>query len=250
MFFADSNRQHELYSEIIETKRKTSFFSCGYYERFDPFLLKNKPFIKPIYEDFFASLFTTKTGVLLDLGCGTCFYWPVLAGFCDMLYGIDYSQAMLNEAAKILRNLPSKAFLSVGSSDLLPYGKATFDSVIAFDVLHHLPSCKGAMREIYRVLKPGGTFFSIEPNMANPMMLLAHTCPMEERLAVARNWPRKMRKESLEYFDNAELSFYNIVISANSEKTISVIRKINSALNAIPLLKKLSFRFLLKCKKM
>lgn len=43
-----------------------------------------------------------------------------------------------------------------GTAYDLPFGDATFDRVIAAEVLEHLPEDQRAMRELFRVLKPGG----------------------------------------------------------------------------------------------
>jgi ubiquinone/menaquinone biosynthesis C-methylase UbiE len=41
----------------------------------------------------------------------------------------------------------------------LPYKESSFDAVFGFGVLHHIEDWQGALSEIARVLKPGGTYF-------------------------------------------------------------------------------------------
>jgi SAM-dependent methyltransferase len=50
-----------------------------------------------------------------------------------------------------------------GSVYALPFGDATFDCVIISEVLEHLPNDRGALREITRVLKPGGVLAASVP---------------------------------------------------------------------------------------
>lgn len=250
MFLADNDKQDKVYNEVIASRRRTSLFSCGYYERYDPFLLEKKPFVIPVYEKLFNSFFSEKAGRILDLGCGTCFYWPVLAKYCSQLEGIDYSQGMLNEAEKLLGNLPVEARLRKGSSDSLPYATESLDAVIALDVLHHCGELNKTLSEVARVLRPGGIFFNLEPNMLNPVMFLAHICPIEERRATVRNWPWKLKKLAKKHFQEVFLEFSNIVVSAKSQNIINLLDHIDTSLRYLPLFKPLSFRFMMRCKKL
>jgi SAM-dependent methyltransferase len=49
----------------------------------------------------------------------------------------------------------------------LPFSPQSFELVTLFDVLEHLPRPANIIREIYRVLRPGGLFFLTVPNVAN-----------------------------------------------------------------------------------
>jgi ubiquinone/menaquinone biosynthesis C-methylase UbiE len=47
----------------------------------------------------------------------------------------------------------------VGDAERLPYRDGVLDAVFGFGVLHHLPDWREGVREIARVLKPGGIYF-------------------------------------------------------------------------------------------
>jgi SAM-dependent methyltransferase len=52
----------------------------------------------------------------------------------------------------------------VADAESIPYDDATFDLVVGHAVLHHIPDVELALREVLRVLKPGGRFvFAGEP---------------------------------------------------------------------------------------
>lgn len=250
MVFLDSNEQHQVYKDIVDSKRKTSLFSCGYYERYDPFLLDKKPFMFPVFEKLFDEFFPEKAGNVLDLGCGTCFYWPLLVKHCFRLEGLDYSSILLSEAQKLIPHLNNaRVNLKQGSGDVLPYESNSFDTVIALDVLHHIPNLAGTLIEIKRVLKPNGIFFNLEPNMINPVMLLAHIIPSEERRAIIRNWPWVLKSKYKKYFQSVEVEFTNVVVSADSEKTTTFLKTLDNIFSRVPILESFNFRMLLKAYK-
>ena len=65
----------------------------------------------------------------------------------------------------------------------IPYGADCFDVALASCVFHHIAHSEhtGLMREIRRVLKPGGTLFVFEHNPLNPLTRRAvNTCPFDE----------------------------------------------------------------------
>ena len=62
----------------------------------------------------------------------------------------------------------------------LSYPERVFDSVVGSSVLHHL-EIEEALREIYRVLKPGGRIYFTEPNMLNPQIAIQKNVPWVKR---------------------------------------------------------------------
>lgn len=104
-----------------------------------------------------ASLLPTDQ-VLADLGCGTGYVAASLLGLCDRLICVDNSDAMLDQARTRLDPMPSTTRVEYRSGDMdaLPLAEAEVDGLVAGMVLHHLPSLDGAVREMRRVLKPGG----------------------------------------------------------------------------------------------
>lgn len=71
------------------------------------------------------------------------------------LYGIDLSEKMLHVAKS---KLPEQVKLLLGDSEALPFSDNTFDVVYCNDSFHHYPAPMNVLREVHRVLKPGGTF--------------------------------------------------------------------------------------------
>jgi len=100
-----------------------------------------------------------KNKKVLDIGCG--------GGWCEKIYlkrgvrkmvGIDTSKTAL----KLARNIKNRAItFKFGSAISIPFKKNTFDTIVSWEVLEHIP--RGTERkmfaEAFRVLKPGGYFF-------------------------------------------------------------------------------------------
>ncbi len=102
---------------------------------------------------------------LADLGCGTGYVARALAGLCDRLVCIDRSEGMLAEAReRLAATAPGGARIDyrVGELDALPLADGELDGAVAAMVLHHLPEMLPALREMRRVLKPGGSLSIVE----------------------------------------------------------------------------------------
>ena len=72
---------------------------------------------------------------------------------------LDYSPDMMRQAREKADRLHLKnVTFRQGDVGALPYADDTFDIVLSLNGFHAFPDKKAAYREVYRVLKPGGTF--------------------------------------------------------------------------------------------
>jgi SAM-dependent methyltransferase len=102
----------------------------------------------------------------LELGCGTGFFLLNLrqAGVLEEGHVTDISPAMVAAAERNAAALGFTVHGRVADAERLPYGDGGFDLVIGHAVLHHIPDVEQALREVLRVLRPGGRFvFAGEP---------------------------------------------------------------------------------------
>ncbi|HVF03860.1 MAG TPA: class I SAM-dependent methyltransferase [Frankiaceae bacterium] len=105
-------------------------------------------------------------GTVLEVGCGTGFFTLnlMLAGVIGEAHVTDISPGMVRVAEKNAANLGLTVHGRVADAETLPYDDDTFDLVVGHAVLHHIPDVELALREVVRVLKPGGRFvFAGEP---------------------------------------------------------------------------------------
>jgi SAM-dependent methyltransferase len=91
-----------------------------------------------------------EAGRILEAGCGTGLILQRLAGRARHAVGLDLSAGMLGGALR--RNLS----VVQGSVDELPFADRSFDTVMSFKVLAHVPTIVPAIRELARVTRPGG----------------------------------------------------------------------------------------------
>ena len=102
----------------------------------------------------------------LEVGCGTGFFLLNLkqADVLDEGAVTDISPGMVQVAQRNAEQLGFTVDGRVADAESLPYGDSQFDLVVGHAVLHHIPDVELAIREVLRVLKPGGRFvFCGEP---------------------------------------------------------------------------------------
>jgi ubiquinone/menaquinone biosynthesis C-methylase UbiE len=109
----------------------------------------------------------------LELGCGTGFFLLNLrqAGVLDEGHATDISPGMVEVARRNARGLGFEVEGRVADAECIPYGDGEFDLVVGHAVLHHIPDVPLALREVLRVLRPGGRFvFAGEPTRYGDMV--------------------------------------------------------------------------------
>ncbi|MBS4726998.1 class I SAM-dependent methyltransferase [Mycobacterium sp. SM1] len=102
----------------------------------------------------------------LELGCGTGFFLLNLiqAGVARRGSVTDLSPGMVQVATRNGRSLGLDIDGRVADAEGIPYDDSTFDLVVGHAVLHHIPDVELSLREVIRVLRPGGRFvFAGEP---------------------------------------------------------------------------------------
>lgn len=113
-------------------------------------------------------------GLILDIGGNT-------AGEATLLKQLGYQIIVgdINEVAldisrqrveKFGLKAPGYVALDVHH---LPFKDEAFSAVTVIEALHHFVNYDQALKEIFRVLKPGGTLFSLEPYALNPLRRLS-----------------------------------------------------------------------------
>jgi 2-polyprenyl-3-methyl-5-hydroxy-6-metoxy-1,4-benzoquinol methylase len=103
---------------------------------------------------------------LLDVGCAQ---GRSTFPFLDLplnVVGFDVSKALVRQALDQYRRrkYTAQATFFVADSARLPFVRHSFDCVLIYGVLHHLPDPSATCRQLAEVLKPGGCYFGSENN--------------------------------------------------------------------------------------
>ncbi len=108
----------------------------------------------------------TTPGTLLDFGCGNGAQTLVLADLFSRVEGLDVKPQFLATFEREIqrRNLGATVTAVPYDGIRFPQPNATFDYATTFTVLEHVPDDRAALREIHRVLKPGGLLILSVPN--------------------------------------------------------------------------------------
>lgn len=95
---------------------------------------------------------------VLDVGCGPGFFVAEIleaVGHEGSVVGVDLSPQMLEVAAKRAGDVPNVEFIESAATPL-PLPDASFDRALTVQVLEYVDDVAGALRELRRVVRPGG----------------------------------------------------------------------------------------------
>jgi demethylmenaquinone methyltransferase/2-methoxy-6-polyprenyl-1,4-benzoquinol methylase len=154
----------------------------------------------------------------IDLCCGTCDWTISLAQKSKIgkIIGLDFSQNMLDYGAIKLKDLDleQQVTLVQGNAMSLPYDNNSFDYATIGFALRNVPDLEQVIREMQRVVKPGGRIVSLELSKPTwePFKTLYYfyfqkVLPLLGKLIVKRYEQYKWLPESLIHFpDHKQLA--------------------------------------------
>ncbi len=118
----------------------------------------------PVHQRLFFAYYEAAAvvdGNLLEIGCGVGRGIELLTGACEHYTGIDKNEALLNQ---LQQTYPQHTFRRQHIPPLSGLPDDTFDYVVTFQVIEHIEDDHLFVKEIYRVLKPGGQLIVTTPN--------------------------------------------------------------------------------------
>ncbi|MFJ8145942.1 class I SAM-dependent methyltransferase [Streptomyces sp. NPDC096048] len=118
----------------------------------------------PAYAAAVAELGLREGDHVLDAGCGTGRALPPLraaVGPSGLVVGADLTPAMLQAAARAGRDRDGHLLLTDVAA--MPLRSRTLDAVFAAGLVAHLPDPAGNLRELARVVRPGGVLALFHP---------------------------------------------------------------------------------------
>lgn len=137
------------------------------------------------------ALKTSGLNKVLDLGCGTGRHLVYLAKNGFSVFGLDSSPEGIRASSEWLASESLEADIRVlDMTAPLPFGNGFFDAVVSVQVIHHadMATIEHVVREITRVLVPGGFLFVTVPTKCNQGDAFEE---VEERTFIPRDGPEK-----------------------------------------------------------
>jgi SAM-dependent methyltransferase len=205
-----------------------------------------------------AQLFVARGGLApgkraLELGCGTGVFLESTARSGATLHGIDLSEDLLAKARARLSGL-ANVTLDHGNAEQMPYPEASFDTVYGSSVLHHL-DLDAALREVHRVLKPGGCLVFAEPNILNPQVaVMFHLNATKEYFGVSPDemaFSRFRARAALVRagFREVHVAPIDFLHPATPAGWLDAVARLGSFLERLPLVREIAGSLLLEARR-
>ena len=101
-------------------------------------------------------------GEILENGCGVGMYVEHLSPYGGQIIGLEYDFERAAEAGENSPNILNAA------GEFIPLPSSTFDLILSHEVIEHVQDDRAALREMVRLLKPGGRIALFCPNRGYP----------------------------------------------------------------------------------
>ncbi len=154
------------------------------------------PSDNPIHQRLLSAYHHVKPyikGKLLELGCGEGRGVEIIAPLAESYLGIDKIQGIIQ---RLKMQYPDYQFQS-GTFPPFPFEDNHFDTIVSFHVIEHIKKDEEFIKEVFRVLKPGGTALITTPN---------HLMTLSRNPWHIREYTGKQLTEiALKYFPNVEM---------------------------------------------
>jgi len=139
---------------------------------------------------------------VLEVACGRGGFARELSSCGACVTGCDFSLEALRVGKQKLQTSRNGGFCCFvqGDAQVLPFADESFDVLISCETIEHVPDVKSAMREMWRVTRPGGRLFLTTPNYANLMGLydlyarVRHPKREDDQPFDRRQWFLQVRK--------------------------------------------------------
>jgi ubiquinone/menaquinone biosynthesis C-methylase UbiE len=119
------------------------------------------------FADILRVIKARPTDRVLDAGCGYCYHTLRLARSGALITAVDFSNVALTAARQTIAHAGKADKVELKQADLtaLPFADNSFEFVISWGVIMHVPEMEKALTELARVLKPGGILVLCENNL-------------------------------------------------------------------------------------
>ncbi len=155
------------------------------------YLLMNNPIRAALQRHYEAPRLLRMGGALpgghaLEIGCGRGVGTELIFDLfgAEKVDAFDLDPRMVAQARRRLASRGDRVRLWVGDASDIGVPDVTYDAVFDFGIIHHVPDWRRVLREVWRVLKPGGTFYAEEVLAGfihNPLVKVLADHPLADR---------------------------------------------------------------------
>ena len=184
------------------------------------------------------------SGNVLEVGCGSGLFTTEIIKSEFHLTAIDISPDLLQLAKQAVSDQKNVVFRleDVHSTSFL---NDSFDAIIGSSVLHHL-DLDLALKEIFRILKPGGTIRFTEPNYLNPQIAIQKSHPFIRQMfhespdeTAFLKW--KLKKDLITNgFSEVFIENFDFLHPKIPKTLLDLMNKVTNSLEKLPILKEIS----------
>jgi 2-polyprenyl-3-methyl-5-hydroxy-6-metoxy-1,4-benzoquinol methylase len=133
------------------------------HERADEALANNVTYQRCLYAYDFATSYISGKKVV-DVGCGLAYGTSLMASHAEHITGIDYDQETIAANKTRYKDIPNLHFLQ-SAVPPLALENNTVDVVTAFQFIEHIEKRNEFIKDVLRVLRPGGVLLITTPNV-------------------------------------------------------------------------------------
>jgi SAM-dependent methyltransferase len=164
----DKAMKHD--STTLSSRNAVAYFDshADYYEK-NQYRTARRTFVNGRHDQIVAllgALNVPQSAKVLDAGCGPGNLLPEFASRYSRVCALDASPRMVQVARGNSRH--KNVWYQVGSIEAFPFPDDYFDIVCSAGVIEYLPNCEQAIREMHRVLRPGGLLILPTTNLVAP----------------------------------------------------------------------------------
>ena len=218
-------------------------------------------FYKAIYnanEDFFDYLkINSINSNILDYGCGIGQSLQEVVKFNPKkIFGIDISEVSIQKAKDTIQKSNSNVELLVDNCEKTKFNDSTFDIIYGSGILHHL-DISLCLKEMHRILKPGGRFLFIEPLGTNPMInfyrkLTPNSRSKDEHPLINDDFElikNNFNKLQIKYYGFFTVIFFPFYTTPKKSFNFKILKKIDQFLFKFDIFKKFAWSVLIIAEK-
>jgi len=200
----------------------------------------------------FKEFIGNSKSLVLEIGCGTGLFTQELAGTDNQIVAIDISDALIKKAKE--RVHANNVKFVVENAYKTKFKTDSYDFIVGSSSLHHL-EVDLALKEFFRILKPGGGIMFTEPNMMNPQIALIKNIPALKRRAgdspdetAFFRWgiARKLRDHG---FTDISIIPFDFLHPSIPGSFLVIAGALTSFIEKVPILKEIAGSLIIQCRK-